>query len=585
VPAAPHSHRIPYVYVDLVNLWLLFGALLLLAALMLGAWTSRWGIPSLLVFLLVGMLAGEDGPGGIAFDDHRLGFAVGNLALAVILLDGGLRTRVNSFRVAFTPALVLATVGVALTALAVAAGALWLFDLDWRLALLLGAIVGSTDAAAVFALLKASGVRLSVRIAATLEVESGVNDPMAVFLTLTLIGITTAAVAPTAAGLALSFVQQFGVGLVAGVVLGFPLSALVQRARLGDGLTALLICAGGVAIFAATNRLGGSGFLAVYLVGLICGNRRRHASDGTLRAMDGLAWLSQAGMFLLLGLLATPARVLEIALPAFGLALLLMFVARPLAVALCLAPMDFSRREIAFVSWVGLRGAVPIVLAIFPLLYGVEQARLLFDVAFVIVLASLVLQGTTIALAARALRIALPARAEPVARMPIEADDGSVPHEALQFPLPAGHAWVGACATQLELPPQTRLLGVLRAGQVQVPASVPALSAGDGLLFAAPETELERLNELMSVVVRRAATDGAALQFVFAGDTALAEVLSLYAPQRDGEVDASLTLEAAIRLQRPLPVEGDEVETCGVRLAVATMDGDRVTRVALILVT
>ncbi len=570
-------------YVDFVNQWLLFGALLLLAALMLGAWTSRWGIPSLLVFLLVGMLAGEDGPGGIAFDDHRLSFAVGNLALAVILLDGGLRTRVDSFRVAFTPALVLATVGVALTALAVAAGALWLFDLDWRLALLLGAIVGSTDAAAVFALLKASGVRLSVRIAATLEVESGVNDPMAVFLTLTLIGIATAATAPTAGTLSLSFVQQFGVGLVAGVLLGFPLSALVQRARLGDGLTALLICAGGVAIFAATNRLGGSGFLAVYLVGLICGNRRRHASDGTLRAMDGLAWLAQAGMFLLLGLLATPARVLEIALPAFALALLLMFVARPLAVTLCLAPMDFSRREIAFVSWVGLRGAVPIVLAIFPLLYGVEQARLLFDVAFVIVLASLVLQGTTIALAARALRIALPARAEPVARMAIEAADGSVPQEALQFALPAGHAWVGAGATQLELPPRTRLLGVVRAGQVQAPASVLALIAGDGLLFAAPEADLERLNELMSVVERRAAPDGAALQFVFSGDTALAEVLSLYAPSRAGEVDASLTLEAAIRLQRPLPVEGDEVETCGVRLAVAAMDGDRITRVALLL--
>jgi cell volume regulation protein A len=570
-------------YVDFVNQWLLFGALLLLAALMLGAWTSRWGIPSLLVFLLVGMLAGEDGPGGIAFDDHRLSFAVGNLALAVILLDGGLRTRVDSFRVAFTPALVLATAGVALTALAVAAGALWLFALDWRLALLLGAIVGSTDAAAVFALLKASGVRLSVRIAATLEVESGVNDPMAVFLTLTLIGIATAATAPTAGTLSLSFVQQFGVGLVAGVLLGFPLSALVQRARLGDGLTALLICAGGVAIFAATNRLGGSGFLAVYLVGLICGNRRRHASDGTLRSMDGLAWLAQAGMFLLLGLLATPARVIEIALPAFALALLLMFVARPLAVTLCLAPMDFSRREIAFVSWVGLRGAVPIVLAIFPLLYGVEQARLLFDVALVIVLASLVLQGTTIALAARALRIALPARAEPVARMAIEAADGSVPQEALQFALPSGHAWVGASATQLELPPQTRLLGVVRAGQVQAPASVLALIAGDGLLFAAPEADLERLNELMSVVERRPAPDGAALQFVFSGDTALVEVLSLYAPSRAGEVDAFLTLEAAIRLQRPLPVEGDEVETCGVRLAVAAMDGDRITRVALLL--
>ena len=574
-------------FVDLVNTSLLFGALLLLGALMLGAWTSRWGVPSLLVFLLVGMMAGEDGVGGIVFDDHRLSFVVGNLALAVILLDGGLRTRVASFRVAFRPALALATVGVVLTALAVAAGAWVLFGLDWRLALLLGAIVGSTDAAAVFALLKSSGVRLNERVASTLEVESGINDPMAVFLTVTLIAIVTAALQPTVPGLGLAFAQQFGVGLGAGLALGFPLSALVQRARLGDGLNALLVCAGGVTVFASANLLGGSGFLAVYLVGLICGNRRAHVSDGTLRAMDGLAWLAQAGMFLLLGLLVTPSQVLDHALPAFLLALLLMLVARPLAVALCLAPMDFSRREVAFISWVGLRGAVPIVLAIFPLLYGVDEARLLFNVAFVIVLVSLVVQGATIAGAARLLQVALPARVEPVARMPVAVHARGVPiQEVVQFDLPARHPWIGANAAQLELPSGTRLVGVLRGPQTLLPGGTEALRAGDALLFVAAEIELDRLNDLLTPAPQPAAATPAVpppLRFVFGGDTALTDVLALYAPAQAVAAQPGVTLEQVIREIRPEPVEGDEVLAYGVRLTVATMEGPQILRVTLTL--
>ncbi|MCU0949708.1 MAG: potassium/proton antiporter [Burkholderiaceae bacterium] len=571
-------------FIDLVNKGLFFGALLLLAALTLGAWSSRFGVPSLLVFLVVGMLAGEDGPGGVVFDDHRLSFIVGNLALAVILLDGGLRTRVASFRVAFRPALVLATVGVALTALLVAAAAWWLFRIDWRLALLMGAIVGSTDAAAVFALLKASGVRLNERLASTLEVESGVNDPMAVFMTVTLIGIITATLTPRVGPLAFEFAQQFGVGLAAGLALGFPLSHLAQRLRLTDGLNALLLTAGGVSIFAATNSLGGSGFLAVYLAGLICGNRRMHASDGTMRAMDGLAWLSQAGMFLLLGLLVTPSELVSRALPALALALFLMFVARPLTVALCLAPMDFSRREVAFVGWVGLRGAVPIVLAIFPLLHEVPQAWLIFDVAFVIVLASLLVQGTTIALAARALRVALPTRAEPRVRAALEVSGGRG-QELLQFALPTDHAWVGAAADAIELPAGARLVGVLRRGDALLPSPAGALQADDGLLFIAAESELDRLNELLTAAPRRpyvrAAVAPAALRFVLSADALLSDVLMLYAPARAASVPVDLTLAQAIVATRPSPVEGDDAELYGVRLTVAAMEGARISKVAL----
>ncbi len=395
-------------FIELTNTWLLVGALVALVGLVLGAWSSRRGGPFLLVFLVVGMLAGEDGPAGIEFDNLQLSFIVGNLALAVILLDGGLRTHVASFRAAFRPALMLATVGVALTAVLLALAARWLFDLPWLLALLMGAVVASTDAAAVFALLKSGGVRLNERAATTLEVESGINDPMAVFMTVTLIGLITGSMQPSALPLALMFVQQIGLGLVFGAVFGVALAWLIRAVQVNQGLMALLITAGGVVIFGACNLAGGSGFLAVYLAGVIVGNRRTPPSAPVLQAMDGLAWLAQAGMFLLLGLLVTPHELEAVWMPSLALALVLIFVARPLAVWLCVWPFHFTRNETWYISWVGLRGAVPIVLALFPFMAGMPQAQTLFNVAFVVVLVSLLTQGTTIGWAARKLGVALP---------------------------------------------------------------------------------------------------------------------------------------------------------------------------------
>ena len=281
--------------------------------------------------------------------------------------------------------------------------------------MLLGAIVGSTDAAAVFALLTRSGVTLNERVAATLEIESGVNDPMAVYLTLAFIALLApgAAASGGSAGLQMvwAFVQQFGWGTLVGVGGGLAMAALLRRVAArdaGGGILALLIGAAGLSIFAATGLLGGSGFLAVYLFGLIVANRAAEAVAPTLAAMDGYAWLAQAGMFLLLGLLVTPSTMLPTLLPALAVALVLIFVARPLAVWLCLWPFRFTPRETWFISWVGLRGAVPIVLALFPLLAGMPQAALLFNVAFVVVLVSLLTQGTTIGWMARRLGVAMP---------------------------------------------------------------------------------------------------------------------------------------------------------------------------------
>ncbi|MDO9252956.1 MULTISPECIES: potassium/proton antiporter [Comamonadaceae] len=402
---------------DFLTLPLLAAAALVFFSVLAGVFSARVGFSFLLVFLVVGTLAGVDGPGGLVFNDFRLSFWVGNVALAVILLDGGLRTDMRTFRTGLRPSLLLATVGVVLCTAITGAAAHWLLDLSWPLALLVGAIVGSTDAAAVFSLLKSSGVTLNERVAATLEIESGMNDPMAVYLTLTFIGIALALSsgdnnAVSAGDVLISLLQQFGWGALLGLGCGWALAELLKRLGRGSdgggGIRALLVVSGGLTVFAGTTWFGGSGFLAVYMMGVVVGNRARRQVRPSLSAMDGYAWLSQAGMFLLLGLLVTPTDLLRTLWPALGVSLVLMLVARPISVWLCLAPLHFNAREITFISWVGLRGAVPIVLAVFPVMAGVQGAQTFFNVAFVVVLTSLLLQGSTIAWSARRLGVTLP---------------------------------------------------------------------------------------------------------------------------------------------------------------------------------
>lgn len=402
---------------DFLALPLLVAAALVFLSVLAGVVSARAGFSFLLVFLVAGILAGEDGPGGLVFNDFTLSFWVGNVALAVILLDGGLRTDFDTFRTGLRPSLLLATLGVVVSAGITGAAARWLLDLSWPLALLVGAIVGSTDAAAVFSLLKSSGVKLNERVAATLEIESGMNDPMAVYLTLAFIGVALAGAVPAGHGLgALDVLRtlalQFGVGAMLGLGSGWAMAELLKRLGRGEdgggGIRALLLVSGGLSVFAATTWLGGSGFLAVYAMGVVAGNRARRLVRSSLSAMDGYAWLSQAGMFLLLGLLVTPSQMLPTLGPALAVSLVLMLVARPLAVWLCLAPLRFPVHEMVFIAWVGLRGAVPIVLAVFPVMAGVPGAQTFFNVAFVVVLTSLLLQGTTIAWSARRLGVALP---------------------------------------------------------------------------------------------------------------------------------------------------------------------------------
>jgi cell volume regulation protein A len=395
-------------------LLVLSGGLLVFTSLIAGVLSTRLGLPFLLVFLVAGMLVGVDGPIGVHFDSAPISAWVGNASLAVILLEGGISTRMDTFRTGLRPALLLATLGVALTAAMVGAVAMAVMNVDWRHGLLLGAIVGSTDAAAVFSLLRQTGVRLSARVSATLELESGLNDPMAVFLVLALI-----ASIKTDAGLAdvaWLFARQLGFGAAIGWAGASAVAWLLRRLPLTvehGGVLSLIIVSAGLAVFATCGLIEGSGFLAIYLFGLRVRALAGHAAHAASSALDGFAWAAQATMFLLLGLLVSPHEMLRSLMPALAVAAALMFVARPLAVWLCLLPLRFGHAQRLFIGWVGLRGAVPIVLALFPLLEKVPDSYRFFNAAFAVVLASLLLQGTTLGWAAKRLGVVEPPEVPP----------------------------------------------------------------------------------------------------------------------------------------------------------------------------
>ncbi|MCM5570580.1 potassium/proton antiporter [Burkholderiaceae bacterium FT117] len=563
---------------DIVNQVLLAGALVMFAGILLGAVSSRQGIPFLVVFLVVGMLAGEDGIGGIRFADYGTTFFVGNLALAVILLDGGLRTKFSTFRVALRPSLVLASAGVLLTAVPVGLFAAWALGVDWRLGLLLGSIVGSTDAAAVFALLRASGTRLNERVANTLEIESGVNDPMAIFLTTMMIQVLMAPDTFGVGQLLAQLAMQFGLGVVLGLALGRAMAWIMKRAQVGEGLSALLLCSGGVVAFALVNSVGGSGFIAVYLVGLVVGNRMRRTGENLLKAMDGMAWLAQSSMFLLMGLLVTPSEMPAILGAALLVSLFLMFVARPLSVWLCLWPFHFAPREVGFMGWMGLRGAVPIVLAMFPLLAGVPDAKLLFNVAFVVVLSSLLLQGASVPFAARRFGVGLPPRDEPRVRPTLSNDQLAV----LEFPVGERSSLSGVELGSLIFPPGVRVVGVLRESELMAGAEAGPLQANDVVMIIAPDSEVDHLSEMFTRVetsVRRAAWG----DFVLDGSAGLADVCSAYGCEAPADY-ASLSLDETMRQLQPRLVEGDEVRVAGLALVAREIADGRVVKAGLKLV-
>ncbi|GAB4360060.1 MAG: potassium/proton antiporter [Oricola sp.] len=419
--------------IESMYLAILVGTVLVLAAAFSSLLAYRFGTPLLLLFLGIGLIAGVDGL-GIDFDNAPVAYFVGSIALAVILFDSGFGTSLQSFRHAAAPALTLATLGVVLTTLLFGSAAHLVLGLPWLEAMLLGAIVGSTDAAAVFFLLRVGGISIRDKVRSALEIESGSNDPMAVFLTITLVEViaSSAAIGEFGTQVLVRFLMQLVIGLAAGFLGGAAIVGLVNRLRLERGLTPIFVIALAMLVFSLTGAVGGSGFLAAYVAGLYAGNREMRAAPSIRRFQDGMSWLAQILMFLVLGLLATPSQFGAIALPAIALALFLIFVARPLAVWICLSPFRFQPEETAFVSWVGLRGAVSILLAIVPFLGQIGNGMLFFNTAFIIVMISLLVQGWTINPMARRLGLVVPPRMGAVEKVELELP-GSASHELLVY--------------------------------------------------------------------------------------------------------------------------------------------------------
>ncbi len=561
--------------ITIVNAVLLFGSALMLVGILSSLVASRFGAPLLLVFLVIGMATGQDGPGGVAFDNYRLTYLIGSLALAIILFDGGLRTRLSHITGAVAPAVTLATLGVVLTTGIVGSFAAWALDLTLLQGLLVGATVASTDAAAVFFLIRSSGLQLQRRVNATLEIESSTNDPIAVFLTVMLVGLVSAGGGDTGLSIFGHFLQEAAIGGAAGVAGGFALAFVLNKVELPSGLHPLFVVASAVALFSLAAVLHGSGFLAVYLAGIVVGNRKVRALPSIIAFHDTATWLCQIVMFIVLGMLVTPSQLLPAVPSAIAIALVLIFIGRPAAVAICLAPFGFSRREMTFVGWVGLRGAVSIFLAAIPTLAQAPNAQIYFNVAFVVVIISLIVQGWTIPPLARRLNLAVRQALRTVNRVEIDLP-GQLAQEMV------GYAVTPNCPilARDSVPRWARPIMVVRANEILDPAEAGSLKPGDyGYFLAAPERVAELDGLFTSTEAGRARP--ALGEFPLRGDAPLATLAELYGLEVPAEERDRTVADFFASRFESRPELGDVAEFGPATLIVRGVDEGRVIRAGL----
>jgi cell volume regulation protein A len=556
---------------------ILSGAVLVLIGIASSRFSARFGMPALAIFIAIGMLAGSEGVGGIGFENYHLAHGLGTVALAVILFDGGLRTDVSILRPALAPALSLATVGVLLTAAITGAAAMWILGLAPLQGLLLGSIVASTDAAAVFTVFRFSGLHLPERLATTLELESGSNDPMAVFLTIGLLQLLLGEMEPGWA-LAGLFVMQMGVGGVVGLVVGRAARFLLGRVELAAaGLYPVFAAAAGLLAFGLAAELHGSGFLAVYLAGIVVGNGRVPFQRGILQFMDGMAWLSQIALFVLLGLLSFPSRLLAVAGPGLLVTAVLVLVARPLAVVLSLFPLRFTGRELAFISWAGLKGAVPIVLGTYPLLLGLPGGEALFHVVFFVVLVSAVTQGWTLPAVARALGLQRDGEPEPPATLEITTLRNA-DADIVEYTVGEGGWMAGRSLRDVALPHGAVVAMITRGEHIIPPRGSTRVEPGDRLFFVLSAKVRRVMDRLLAGEHAPGPVNGP--EFPLAGDTTLQELEEFYGVVV--EADPAWTLNDLMHARLGERVaEGRGITTGEVKLHIRRLHGSRVDEVGL----
>jgi potassium/hydrogen antiporter len=563
-------------YVDRL---LFIASMLLLIGIASSKFSSRVGLPVLVLFLLVGMVAGEEGIGRIEFENYVLAHGIGTVALAVILFDGGLRTSRRAFRAVFGPAITLATAGVLITALVTGMVASALLGVSMLQGLLLGSIVGSTDAAAVFAVLRGRGVNLRKRLASTLEVESGSNDPMAIFLTVGILELLRGGM--TTPGAMLWFLLlQVVVGIGAGLLIGRASVFTINRVNLdAAGLYPLLTATAGLLAYSSAAVLGGSGFLSVYLAGIVIGNRRIVFQKGILHFHDGAAWLAQIAMFVMLGLLAFPSQVLQVAGAGLTVAMVLIFVARPLAVGVLLPWFGFSVREVVFVAWVGLKGAVPIVLATYPLLFGMDGAFVLFNVVFFVVLVSAVLQGWSLPVVARWLRLQVDAPPPPPVSLEITSLR-DVEGDIVEYTVTEQSRVAGRRIRETNLPEGAVVAMLVRGGEIIPPRGSTLIEAGDHLFLVMRPGVRPLVNRLFRPGTEMPAIPSE-VEFPLRGDTTVAQLAEFYDLRLDEP--ASCTLHEVFERRLGLIEPGARLRLSTVDLVVRGVDDGFIERVGLIV--
>ncbi|HUG39472.1 MAG TPA: potassium/proton antiporter [Longimicrobiales bacterium] len=559
---------------------ILVGAVLVLFAVASSKFSARLGVPVLVVFIGLGMLAGSEGLGGIEFENYVLANGIGTIALALILFDGGLRTSLGALRVAWKPALALATLGVLLTSLVTGYAAAWVLGIPLLEGMLLGSIVGSTDAAAVFSVLRSRGARLSERLASTLEVESGSNDPMAIFLTVGLLEILLGRMDPGWPLLGF-FALQMSVGGAAGLVVGRLGVEANNRINLdAAGLYPVMMAAVGFLAYGLAASLGGSGFLAVYVAGIVLGNSRIVFQRGIFLFTDGMAWLAQIVMFTMLGLLVFPSRVLQIAPEGLAISAVLILVGRPVATAMLLPFFRFTAREITLVAWVGLRGAVPIILATYPLLMGLPDGRLLFNIVFFVVLVSAVTQGWSLPRVAAALGLDRAAEPEPPVTLEITSLR-HIPGDIVDYLVVERAKAAGRLIRDLSLPDGAVVAMVTRGQEIIPPRGSMRLLPLDHVFFVLRPEVRQLVDRLFAPLGEEPEEPLPPVEFPLSARTRIRELVEFYGIDVDAAPESTLGELLQARLGSDALTVGSTVDLGSVRLRVREVSTDGVEVVGL----